>query len=305
MKALHEQTRSKVLVILWVTLAGLFPVGAGADDKLAGVWASHVIHGPARYGRLVVWKSDARYIAQIADFRGSARADDGTITFSLPDGSRFDGRVSADGDIRGHWLQPPSKLDGNVFATPVHLRAESGRWQGEIVPQPDTVTLFLLIEADGDGLTAELINPDRNLGVFQDLTRVVRQGNDITFMGHFLGRGEEQPMLRGTYLPDEDVIALRYPWRGGGYDFRRVEPATADGFLTATELEAARLGVALKAVEDKYAIAVAAIAQATSAARCSLPRPTVRRCSPRRWSLPASISRRCGPARAARTGSMR
>jgi len=222
----------RALVVGWVVLAALLPACVNADgDELAGLWASHMIHGPARSGGLLVWQSDGHYVAEIGDFRGRARIDDNQITFALPDGSRFDGRIGEDGDIRGHWLQPPSRLDGNVFATPVHLRAESGRWQGDIEPQPDTTTLFLLIDDSGGELTAQLINPDRNLGVFQDLTRVVRDGNAITLMGRQRGVGEERPMLRGTYLADEEIIALRYPGRGGGYDFRRVEPAEADGFL--------------------------------------------------------------------------
>jgi len=232
MRAKRLRANARALVVGGVILTIVWPVGAhAAGDELAGLWASHMIHGPARSGRLLVRQSDGHYVAEIGDFRGRARIDGGRVTFSLPDGSRFDGRIGQDGDIRGHWIQPPSRLDGNVFATPVHLRAESGRWRGDVVPQPDTVTLFLLIGDSGGELTATLINPERNLGVFQDLTRVVRDGNAIALMGRQRGRGEERPMLRATYHPDEDVLALRYPGRGGGYDFRRVEPAMADGFL--------------------------------------------------------------------------
>jgi CubicO group peptidase (beta-lactamase class C family) len=222
----------------WVTIAGslalailltVAPRTVAAD--LAGLWESQVIHGPATQGRLLIREINGRFVAEIGGNRTVVQRDESHMAFSLPDGSRFDGHITADADIKGHWLQPPSKLDGNVFATPVRLREVPGGWQGTVVPQPDTTTFFLLLaEADGE-LTAELINPDRNLGVFQELTTVARNGNDVTLMGRFRGRGEEQPTLRGTYYPDEDILAVRYPGRGGGYDFRRVTAGNARGFL--------------------------------------------------------------------------
>ena len=91
----------------------------------------------------------------------------------------------------------------------------------------------MLTPLDGE-LRAELINPDRNLGVFAGLTRLVLDGNSISLMGSFRGRGEERVMFRGEYFPDEDVIGWRYPGRGGAYDFHRVEASEADGFLART-----------------------------------------------------------------------
>lgn len=38
-------------------------------------------------------------------------------------------------------------------------------------------------------------------------------------------------MLSGHYDPNEDLITLRYRGRGGTYDFHRVDPEQADGFL--------------------------------------------------------------------------
>jgi CubicO group peptidase (beta-lactamase class C family) len=223
--------RRVILLLRSAVFVAVVPFTSQADDDLAGLWEARAIHGPSTYGRLLIRKVDNRYEADIAGLKSRATLEYGRLAFSLADGSRFEGAITDQGDIRGHWIQPPSKLDGNVFATPVTLFADARSWQGEVVPQPDTTTLYLLIEDDDGELSVELINPDRNLGVFQKLSRVDRDGDDITLMGSFRGRGAEQAMLSGVYLPGESVLALRYPWRGGGYDFRRVEPGDAAGFL--------------------------------------------------------------------------
>jgi CubicO group peptidase (beta-lactamase class C family) len=145
--------------------------------------------------------------------------------------------LEEEGHISGHWLQPRSKLDGNVFATPVRLQSRPDGWEGVISPQPDTGTFYLLLTEEGKELTAELINPERNLGVFQNLTRVERDGDALSLYGRFRDRGEERVMLKGHYYPDEDVIALRYPGRGGNYDFQRTAAKQSEGFLARPQDE--------------------------------------------------------------------
>jgi hypothetical protein len=205
-----------------------------ADSELAGLWESHRILGPAESGPLLIRQVGDRFLAELGGHRVEVSVNEGSVSFGLSNGARFQGEMEASGDIRGHWLQARSKLDGNVFATPVSLRRQADGWYGHITPQPDTATFFLLLREEDGELAAELINPDRNLGLFNGLTRVVRDGDAVSLMGSFLGRGQERVMLRGTYFPDEEVLGLRYPGRGGGYDFRRVEPDAARGFLART-----------------------------------------------------------------------
>ncbi len=222
----------------WLLIAGLSvifssmpAVLSAAEPDLSGLWEARRILGPADSGPLLIRKSGNRVLAEIGGHRVDVRIDEGIVAFALPDGARFEGEMEEGGDIRGHWLQPRSRLDGNVFATPVLLSPHPDGWYGEVTPQPDTGTFYLLLTPDGGEMTAELINPERNLGVFQNLTRLVRDGDSLSLYGKFRGRGEERVMLRGYYYPGEEVIALRYPGRGGNYDFRRIDAAHADGFL--------------------------------------------------------------------------
>jgi len=225
----------------WLLIAGLsvmfsfVPALASADESdLAGLWEARRILGPEVSGPLLIRRSGSNLLAEIGRHRVEASVDDNVIAFALPDGARFEGEMEEGGDIRGHWLQPGSKLDSNVFGSPVLLRPRVAGWSGEVVPQPDTGTFYLLLTPEDGELTAELINPERNLGVFQNLTRLVRDGDSLSLYGKFRGRGEERVMLRGYYYPDEDVIALRYRGRGGNYDFRRIDAEHADGFLASS-----------------------------------------------------------------------
>ena len=226
------------VLIRWLLTAGLsvlFSAAPGlafaADSDLAGLWESRRILGPTDSGPLLIRRSGNRLQAEIGAHQVEVSIDDDIVAFVLPDGAGFEGEMEESGNIRGHWLQPRSKLDGNVFATPVLLRPRPDGWSGELVPQPDTGTFYLLLTPGDGGLTAELINPERNLGIFQNLTRLARDGDALSAYGSFRGRGEDRVMLRGHYYPDEDVIALRYRGRGGNYDFRRIDAAHANGFL--------------------------------------------------------------------------
>jgi len=76
-----------------------------------------------------------------------------------------------------------------------------------------------------------MINPERNLGVFDQLSSVVLDGDSISIMGRFRGKGQERVIFRGAYYAEEDILGLRYPRRGGAYDFSRVDSKSAVGFF--------------------------------------------------------------------------
>lgn len=74
--------------------------------------------------------------------------------------------------------------------------------------------------ADGS-LGAFLRNPERNVGVFTNIDRLERKGDDVTLIGKQFGRGEERPLLKGVHDPENEILTVFYPNRGGSYDFRR------------------------------------------------------------------------------------
>ena len=227
----HVCDRVLLMMVLAVSTSLSLASAAGSDTDLAGLWESRRNFGPQMMGPLLIREIGDQLVAEIGGHRMDVDVNDSNIAFAIRDGSRFEGVRNDSGNIHGHWLQRRSRLDGNVFATPVLLRRRSGGWSGDVVPQPDTGTFYLLLRPGDGSLAAELINPERNLGVFTQLTQLVREGNSISLLGSFRGRGEQRTMLRGSYYPEEEVLGLRYPRRGGGYDFHRVDPERANGFL--------------------------------------------------------------------------
>jgi len=134
--------RSSLILSL---VAGL-PLSADTiDTDLIGVWESQRIFGPVVSGPILIRKSGDGLLAEIGGHRLDVIAGDSNLSFALPDGSRFEGELETSRNIRGNWLQPRSKLDGNVFATPVRLRLVVDGWSGEVAPQPDTGTFYLLL----------------------------------------------------------------------------------------------------------------------------------------------------------------
>ena len=219
------------VALMILILVILTPSLRAAESGLAGLWEARRNFGPAVSGPLHIRKLGTGLFAEIAGQRIPVTTDEGRMRFSLADGSAFNGHIDATGNITGHWTQVRSKLDGNIFSTPVDLAKSNEGWWGQILPQADTGNFFLMLRQTGTGLAADIVNPERNLGIFLGLTRLEQNGDDITLLGSFLGRGDEGEMLRGRYERDEDVLAFRYPGRGGAYDFHRVAPEQATGFL--------------------------------------------------------------------------
>jgi CubicO group peptidase (beta-lactamase class C family) len=230
--------RFSLILILVASLPYLNATADLGEPDLAGLWYAQRIFGPVVSGPLLIRKSGEQLLADIGGQRVVVHRNGNALQFTLSPDVRFDGEVEADGSIRGSWMQPPGKLDGNSFATPVRLLPHVNDWYGVVTPQADTATFYLLLAASDGGLAAELINPERNLGVFYELTELVMTGNTVSIMGRFRGGGQKTPMLRGEYHADEDVLALRFPGRGGGYDFHRTDASSARGFRARTATSA-------------------------------------------------------------------
>ena len=124
------------------------------EPDLAGLWESRRYLGPELQGPIVLREIGDRVLAEIGGYRIEVTTRGRSVGFSAPDGSRFEGVREANGDILGHWVQPRSRLDGNVFATPLLLRRQPAGWRGEIRPQPDTGTFYLMLHRQGNGLVS-------------------------------------------------------------------------------------------------------------------------------------------------------
>jgi len=119
--------RSCVVPLILVLQLVTVPLRA-AEPELAGLWQAQRIFGPVVSGPLHVRRIGDHLYADVAGQRALVTLNEGRMRFSLADGSVFDGHSDATGNISGHWMQVRSKLDGNVFSTPVDLVKSKEGW---------------------------------------------------------------------------------------------------------------------------------------------------------------------------------
>jgi beta-lactamase family protein len=191
---------------------------AGSPDELVGLWKARRLFGPFARGPLLIERSNATYTAEMVGRRLPVRVERGELSFELPNGEgAFRDKLLAGGDLIGHWYRPPSS---NV-ESPVRLKWESpDRWRGEVVPFEDMLTVYLMLQKRPDGsLGAFLQNPEGGFGAWVD--HLVRDGNVVKLIGKDPDQKEEEEFSRGTYDPENQVLILAFPYRGGTYEFRR------------------------------------------------------------------------------------
>ena len=226
------------------------------SSELVGLWKARQWFGPYARGPLTIEKAPAGWTADFAGRVLPVQANGAELTFALPnEQGSFRGHLDRN-RIVGHWIAPTSPVNGTSYASPVKLVADgANRWRGVVVPRDDTFTLYLMVQQQPDGkLAAFMRNPERNIGVFLDVSHLERDGNTVRLMGHRLGQKTEQVLLEGSYDKENDLISIAFAQRGGTYDFRRegeqsefyprgknpqryayrAPPARDDGWPTAT-----------------------------------------------------------------------
>jgi CubicO group peptidase (beta-lactamase class C family) len=207
-----------------IVCALLFVAVAGSADELAGLWKAKKRFGPDAGGTLVLQRSGNTWTADLAGRILPVAAANGTLTFTVPEGGTFRGRLDDKGVLRGHWLRAGTHLYWRatpVSASAVVLRPDGpNRWRGNVNPSGDTFTLYLLLQPQPDGsLRAILRNPERDLGTQLGVERLTRDGNALKLIGK--RGGKEQEVAGGTYDAENQVITIAFPSRGGSYDFFR------------------------------------------------------------------------------------
>lgn len=218
------------LVLLFFTFNGIsgstFAEEARPATNLIGVWEGKRIFGPELKGQLVLTKNDQNYFAEIGPYKIKGSESKDLVLFEFPQGlGALRARLS-DGTLtgEGHWVQPGNVANGNRFASPVALKPlKENVWQGWVVPLQDQFTVYFVVQEKEDGTTEGFIkNPDRNVGVFVELTRIEQEEETVKVFGTFRGGGEEQLLLTGTYEAEEDRLSLFLSFTGATFDFSRV-----------------------------------------------------------------------------------
>jgi len=195
---------------------------SAATDELAGLWKARKRFGPGELGPLILMQVGEDYVADVAGHRVPVRREQAEFVLDLPDGAgTFRGKFEQ-ASIRGHWFRPGTLVNGSTGVSPVLLEPDGQkRWSGALPVPPDAFTFFLRLTAprqDGS-LGALLRNPEFDYGGQQGVDRMVREGRAVRLVG--TRRGKEREVGVGTYDPDDDVLTLKFPDRGGSYDFRR------------------------------------------------------------------------------------
>jgi len=197
---------------------------AGSADELAGLWKAKRWFGPFARGTLVIQRTGATYSADMVGHTVPVGLDNGELSFSLPSGaSSFRGKLLRESAIVGNWLPPHSLPQGQIYASPVHLRPDGrNRWSGQVAPFEDTFTFYLLARKRPDGsLGVFLRNPERDYGAWLGVDRLVRDGNAVKLIGKRAGQKQEGEAAVGTYDAGSETIILNFPSRGGTFEFHR------------------------------------------------------------------------------------
>jgi CubicO group peptidase (beta-lactamase class C family) len=219
------------LLMAWLGLSSPVPAtaavdpAAGAVDEFVGLWRAQQRFGPDARGPLILERSATGWTADFMGRIHPVRADGQTLSFDLGNGDgAFTGRLQrGDRIITGHWTSPNSKVNGFRYASPVRLESDAeNRWRGSVQPRHDEFTLYLMVDKRADGtLGAYLRNPERNIGVFNDIDRLERSGNTVRLIGRAMGAEAESVLFTGEYDRDNGILVVPFPNRGGTYDFRR------------------------------------------------------------------------------------
>jgi CubicO group peptidase (beta-lactamase class C family) len=193
-------------------------------DELLGLWKSQHNYGPDTRGALVIERTSRGWFA---DFKGRQipmREHRGVLTFEMPNSEGgFRARTRKRGTLTGgQWFQ--SGIVNPPFATNIVLtRTGSQRWTGTVLPLEDRFTLYLLVKRGSDGSVSAFIrNPQRNIGVDYQITQLLREGDNVKFMGRRRGENGESTLLQGTFSQSNSILSLAFnPPLDGVYNFTR------------------------------------------------------------------------------------
>jgi beta-lactamase family protein len=187
---------------------------AQSSTDLTGLWQATLRWGPDVRGPLLIYRTPAGWVAELAGFKVPARKAGRAFAFRLPGGN---------GELRdGFWI---SELN---FATPVRLTAAGpNRWRAEIDPVDDRAEVFLPVTRQPDGTLRTYIRElRRNFGFFLRAQRLAVNGSDARLVGSILRGPDTVTLSQGRY----EAGTLSLPMRGVTFDFTRVTDTANSAF---------------------------------------------------------------------------
>ena len=197
---------------------------------LVGLWEAKRHFDPEVRGTLTLVPRAGGVAADIAGFSVPVKVAGSSYAFELPGAlGSFRGKANASGqEIRGFWIQPPSATSGMPSATPLTLRRAGDSWRGEATPLEQPFTYYLPVtRAAGGSLATYLRNPERNVGIFTQVTGIEVKGERVQLVGK-RGRDERAMLFEGPL--DPGGFAIAFPGRGGQYQFTKVTDESTSAF---------------------------------------------------------------------------
>ncbi|HSP15248.1 MAG TPA: serine hydrolase [Thermoanaerobaculia bacterium] len=192
------------MLIAAFLVALALPANAAPEKDLTGLWGVEMIRESPARGQLTIDARSEPWRALLGGFNVAVESSGAAVSFKLPAGAgEFRGRVSADSrSIAGQWIQPPSPLQFNTWATPVVLRQVKGRvWRGDVVPLEERTSFYVSIAHAVDGsMSATVRNPEFNW--FR------RRGFDVRLTGTRLlltDKHDPSSTIEGTWDGADDL----------------------------------------------------------------------------------------------------
>ena len=236
----------------FVSLVGLALGGAPAARAqnqqavdLTGLWAAKRRLGPEVRGTLTVDRANGVWRASIMGRTAAVRMRGDTVSFQLPDGDGFLGRVDAKRKaIVGHWIHPRTASTVTLPSCGIDC------YRGQVVPLDEEFTFFLKVTRRPDGkLAAFLRNPERNLGHrWIPVRSVTVDGSNVRLLD-----ARDSLVLPGVIR--DGVLNVYIGNRGGSYDFRRVPDTAYTNFYPRGRPDARYTYVPPRAREDGWPVA--------------------------------------------------
>jgi CubicO group peptidase (beta-lactamase class C family) len=198
-----------VMAVLAAAAPAQSPTTSSDETRLIGLWGTTRSFGPEIRGELTLAQAGDGLRASIAGTSAHSELRHGEVSFALAaNQGSFWGQLSASGiRIRGIWVQPAGIVTSVAWATPVDLRlVTKGVWRGTVVPLDESVTLFVDIRKDSDGvMRAVLRNPD---GFFANAKFALAiEGTHLKFRSVDNGA----TLLEGDYDTKHDRLLLPVP----------------------------------------------------------------------------------------------
>lgn len=232
---------AQILLPAWLGGTMVLPSSAGSPDAtatapdLSGLWQAERRFGPALRGPISIALQGAEWRAEIDGRTASAPAvaHSANCDFGANRG-RLRLAIDTSGAIASAWwIQPKNFFNGGGHATPVPLeRIGPAEWRGTVTPLEDRVTMYLPLTATptAGSYATFLRNPERNLGVFLNVSRLAIDGRQVTLYSRRNDTSPETVLATGRYDGEDESFSFYLSRANGSYDFHRLRAGEASDF---------------------------------------------------------------------------